>query len=295
MPERTLRRFEVDDVMTRSLVLRALALALIFAGVGCNERRHATRRSRARGAQPTALAASTPPPVAAPAPPVAPAAATARPPVSTVPATTPPASGVAGPAGTKGLAAPAGAMAAAHPSPAGAAGAAGATPPEMAVVILMLPGARDPAHPGGATATSNGAPLTYKVSLAPGAQSATIELEGRPPVIAPVQRVYPSPSPPVSPSGMALLRAVPAAAPAKIPPRATPAPGWAGDAPVLPRARTLAPPSSPPSWNSPANDATALADPRGSRISRRVIPTSTRPLPGPEIEFTSANGAPIIE
>jgi len=170
--------------------------------------------------------------------------------------------------------------------------------PEMAVVILMLPGAGDPAHPGtGSNRANSGAPLTYKLSLVPGAQNATIELEGRPPVIAPVQRVYPSP--PVSPSSLALLRSLPAAPPSKAPARATaaPPPGPPGYPPAAARARSLAPPSPLPALNSPANDATAMGgDPRGSRISRRAIPTATRPpLSPPEIEFTSANGAPIIE
>ncbi len=135
----------------------------------------------------------------------------------------------------------------------------------MAVVILMLPAAGDPAHPGsGALPTSGGAPLTYRLSLAPGAESATIELEGRPPVKAPVQRVYPSPSPPISPSSLALLRSVPAASPARTPPGA-----------VTAATATGAPPS---------------------RMNRRAFPTATRPTLSPDqIEYTSANGAPIIE
>ena len=169
----------------------------------------------------------------------------------------------------------------------------------MAVVILMLPGAGDPAHRGSGTSLTNGgAPLTYKLSLAPGGENATIELEGQPPVKAPVQRVYPSPPPRVSPSSLALLRSLPAAPPSKAPARATaaPLPGPPGYPPAAARARSLAPPAPLPALNSPANDATAMGDPRGPRISRRAIPTATRPpLSPPEIEFTSANGAPIIE
>ena len=280
--------------MTRSLVLPALTLSLLVAGIGCDERRHATRRSRTRAVQPTALVPSPPAQARTPA-----AAATtspnARPLVATAPAATPreSAPGVGGQSGAKSLSPPAAATAPVRPSPAGAESAAA---PEMAVVILMLPGAGDPARPGAIASANSGAPLTYKLSLAPGAKSATIELEGRPPVIAPVQRVYPSPS--VSPSSLALLRSVPAAPPTKAParPGAGPAPGGPAYGAAPPRPRYLAPPATMPPGNSPSDDPTALGDARGPRISRRAIPTTTRPaLLPPEVEYTSANGAPIIE
>jgi len=169
----------------------------------------------------------------------------------------------------------------------------------MAVVILMLPGAGDPAHRGSGTSLTNGgAPLTYKLSLAPGGENATIELEGQPPVKAPVQRVYPSPPPRVSPSSLALLRSVPAAPPTG---SAGPIPAATGNGaspypPGPPRPRRPAPAPALAPLDPWAGDTTTMVDPRGPRAGRRAIPTTTHQLlPADQIDFSSANGAPIIE
>jgi hypothetical protein len=152
----------------------------------------------------------------------------------------------------------------------------------MAVLLLMLPAA-DLARPGPGSGTAAGAGRTYKLSLSANADLATIEVDGRPPLTTPVQRVYPTAEPATRGNGAAPVRPI-----------------VAGAGPAASRPRPMAPAAAfdPRDAPLPLGESLALPEPR-VRASRRPSTVMTsraaERLPFDPIVFASPNGAPIIE